>query len=292
MRNAALFLVIVTAGLPQGRTAARSGAQAAAAQAVNGTGTLLANAPMFLFPDNKRTPLATLPAGTVVRVSGKEGDWYQVVYHDAFLGDRTGYIEAANIRVRCGGLSLGARSRYAWGARCGRAAENRAKTASAARQPAGAPAAVVVGARLRVAECHLPDHVERVYRRDDVYAERRNRQPDHDLRPGAAARARCRRDGASLAQPGRWRGRDLVVPDPRTADVSASIPHPFLFNAPRTVTGTVADVPRQEFALHMDAAWVVPAGRKTQIAIFGGPSYFSGQARTRDRRHHIVGVSL
>src|SRR5580765_4566236 len=98
MHNAALFLVMVTAGLPQGRTAARSGAQAASVQVVNGTGTLLADAPMFLFPDNKRTPLATLPAGTVVRVSGKEGDWYQVVYHDAFLGDRTGYIEAANIR--------------------------------------------------------------------------------------------------------------------------------------------------------------------------------------------------
>ena len=40
------------------------------------------------------------------------------------------------------------------------------------------------------------------------------------------------------------------------------------------MSGSVADVPRRELALHLDASWVVPAGKKTQIAIFGGPSYF------------------
>jgi hypothetical protein len=59
----------------------------------------------------------------------------------------------------------------------------------------------------------------------------------------------------------------------RNANLSASIPHPFLFNTPRAVSGSVADVPRREVALHLNASWVVPAG-KTRIAIFGGPSYF------------------
>jgi hypothetical protein len=61
--------------------------------------------------------------------------------------------------------------------------------------------------------------------------------------------------------------------------LSASIPHPFLFNTPRTVTGDVADVPRRELALHANASWVVPAGRRAQLAIFGGPSYFRVKQR-------------
>jgi hypothetical protein len=56
--------------------------------------------------------------------------------------------------------------------------------------------------------------------------------------------------------------------------VTASIPHPFLFNTPRTVVGAVANVPREELAIHMNAAWILPAGRKTQITISGGPTYF------------------
>ena len=52
------------------------------------------------------------------------------------------------------------------------------------------------------------------------------------------------------------------------------ITDPFLFNTPRTVAGAVANAERRELALHMNASWVVPAGRRTQIAIFGGPSYF------------------
>ena len=68
-------------------------------QVVNGTGTVLTQSPMFLLPDAQRTPLVTLPVETVVRVVQKEGDWYRVIYHDAFLGDRTGYVQAANIRV-------------------------------------------------------------------------------------------------------------------------------------------------------------------------------------------------
>ena len=60
----------------------------------------------------------------------------------------------------------------------------------------------------------------------------------------------------------------------REGTVSASIPHPFLFNAQRSVTGEVSGVPREAVALHLNASWVVPAGRKAQVAIFGGPSYF------------------
>src|SRR5512132_54041 len=97
MRNVALTLWIVLVGLTQGRNAVTLSAQSVA-QVSNRTAILLANAPMFLFPDG-RTPLATLPSGTAVRLVGTEGDWYKIINRDSLLGDRTGYIRAVSLRV-------------------------------------------------------------------------------------------------------------------------------------------------------------------------------------------------
>src|SRR5262249_32927367 len=58
------------------------------------------------------------------------------------------------------------------------------------------------------------------------------------------------------------------------AAVTAGIPHPFTFNHLRTVTGTAPDVERREFALHLDAAVVVPAQERLRLSVFGGPSVF------------------
>src|SRR6476469_7953480 len=99
MRNVALILLMLTAGMVHGWTSGGLAAQATGVQKIDGTGTLLTEAPMFLLPDAGRTPLATLPTGTTVRVMEKEGDWLKVIQHDSFLGDRTAYIQAANVRV-------------------------------------------------------------------------------------------------------------------------------------------------------------------------------------------------
>jgi hypothetical protein len=56
--------------------------------------------------------------------------------------------------------------------------------------------------------------------------------------------------------------------------VSAGIPHPFVFNTPRNVSGVAAGLKRQEIAVHLDPSVLVSIGRATQLAIFGGPSYF------------------
>ena len=45
------------------------------------------------------------------------------------------------------------------------------------------------------------------------------------------------------------------------------------------MTGTAADVPRRELAVHTDVSWVVPVGRRAQVAIFGGPSFFQVRQR-------------
>jgi hypothetical protein len=270
MRNAALILVMMTAGLPQGRTIAIFAARANAVQAVSGMGTLLADAPMFLLPDNKRTSLATLPAGTVVRVTGKEADWYQVIYHAAFLGDRTGYIEAANIRVEAVASrppvpdSLGAPG----AAVPQRTAPRPQAQPAAARRPSSWSDRGFLSLNGTYQTTSNGFTAAMTFTQN---VEAGNLTTTYDL---------ARRPVLDVGGMGRvW--RNLAVGAAVTwlsesvdGNVSASIPHPFVFNAPRTVTGTVADVSRQEIALHMDAAWVVPAGQKTQIAIFGGPSVY------------------
>lgn len=59
------------------------------------------------------------------------------------------------------------------------------------------------------------------------------------------------------------------------APISASIPHPFLYNTPRTLTGTANDLSRSEVAAHIQAAYLIRAGDKVTVVLAGGPSFFS-----------------
>jgi hypothetical protein len=57
------------------------------------------------------------------------------------------------------------------------------------------------------------------------------------------------------------------------ADISASVPHPFFFKTPRTLTGT-ASLHREEMAAHIQAIYTVHANRTVDVALSGGPSFF------------------
>jgi hypothetical protein len=57
-------------------------------------------------------------------------------------------------------------------------------------------------------------------------------------------------------------------------DVNASIPHPFFFNTGRAIEGAAA-LKRTETAVHVQAAYVVPAGRRMLVTLSAGPSFFS-----------------
>ena len=77
-----------------------------------------------------------------------------------------------------------------------------------------------------------------------------------------------------------WRGLAIgagVSRYSRTEDVSvtARLPHPFFFGRPRTVSGTLRAQERNETAIHLQAMWVAPLGRRVEIAVFGGPSIFN-----------------
>ncbi len=61
-------------------------------------------------------------------------------------------------------------------------------------------------------------------------------------------------------------------------EISARIPHPFLIAHHRNVEGTLS-ARHEESALHVNAAYVVPATERVYFALSAGPTYFSVKQR-------------
>ena len=57
------------------------------------------------------------------------------------------------------------------------------------------------------------------------------------------------------------------------ADVTASVPHPFFFNQPRTVTGSESGIAHSETAVHLQLQYIVPATGRLHFTLEGGPSW-------------------
>ena len=57
-------------------------------------------------------------------------------------------------------------------------------------------------------------------------------------------------------------------------DLAASIPNPFFFDQPRTVSSSQSGAKHSENTIHLDAIYMVPVANKLDIGIFGGPSIF------------------
>jgi hypothetical protein len=62
--------------------------------------------------------------------------------------------------------------------------------------------------------------------------------------------------------------------DDRDLAIDGSIPHPLLFSRNRAVEGTAAGT-REERAVHIQAAYLLPVGKKMEVIVFGGPSFFT-----------------
>jgi hypothetical protein len=64
-------------------------------------GIVAVEAPVMLLPEDGRTPLATLSAGTRVEVlDAPEEGWYRISFQDNYLfGDRVGFVRAELVRV-------------------------------------------------------------------------------------------------------------------------------------------------------------------------------------------------
>ena len=58
------------------------------------------------------------------------------------------------------------------------------------------------------------------------------------------------------------------------AVLTGTVPHPFFFNQPRSVSGEAAGLKREELAINVQVRGVFPVGTKLQVMVFGGPSFF------------------
>jgi hypothetical protein len=56
--------------------------------------------------------------------------------------------------------------------------------------------------------------------------------------------------------------------------LGGSVPHPFFFDRPRAIAGSVTDLDREELAVHVQARVLAPLGSRLQLMAFGGPSFF------------------
>jgi hypothetical protein len=59
------------------------------------------------------------------------------------------------------------------------------------------------------------------------------------------------------------------------ADVTASVPHPFFFNQPRTVSGTENGIQHAENGVHLQVQYLVPVSSSVRVVVGAGPSWLS-----------------
>lgn len=72
-----------------------------------------------------------------------------------------------------------------------------------------------------------------------------------------------------------WVGAQYAMAEMKPgASVTAIIPHPLLFNAPRTVQGSINDVAHKEQNVHMDLMYALPV-RAVDVKVMGGPTFFN-----------------
>jgi hypothetical protein len=72
-----------------------------------------------------------------------------------------------------------------------------------------------------------------------------------------------------------WVGVQYAAADMKPgASITAVVPHPILFNAPRTVEGSLDDVAHKEQNVHVDLMYALPV-HAVDVKVMGGPTFFN-----------------
>jgi opacity protein-like surface antigen len=72
-----------------------------------------------------------------------------------------------------------------------------------------------------------------------------------------------------------WVGVQYAMADMKpSASISSVIPHPLLFNTPRTVQGSINDVAHSEQNVHVDLMYALPVSA-VDVKVMGGPTFFN-----------------
>jgi len=81
--------------------------------------------------------------------------------------------------------------------------------------------------------------------------------------------------GAVRIVPSLWVGVQYAAADTKpSASITAIVPHPLLFNAPRTVQGSTADVAHNEHNVHVDLLYALPL-HAVDVKVMAGPTFFN-----------------
>ena len=59
------------------------------------------------------------------------------------------------------------------------------------------------------------------------------------------------------------------------ANLQGSLPHPFVFGAPRALEGAATGLERRESVVHVPVMWRLRATSRLDVMVFGGPSFIS-----------------
>jgi hypothetical protein len=72
-----------------------------------------------------------------------------------------------------------------------------------------------------------------------------------------------------------WVGAQYAIADTKPgASITAVVPHPLLFNEPRTVQGSINAVAHNEQNLHVDLMYALPVPA-VDLKVIGGPTFFN-----------------
>lgn len=72
-----------------------------------------------------------------------------------------------------------------------------------------------------------------------------------------------------------WVGAQYAMANMKpSASITAVVPHPLLFNAPRTVHGTMSGVAQNEQNVHVDVLYALPL-HAMDVKVMAGPSFFN-----------------
>ena len=93
---------------------------------------------------------------------------------------------------------------------------------------------------------------------------------DHDVKTAPAFSV----GGAVRLVPQVWVGVQYAMSEMKpSASITAAIPHPILFDARRTVEGSISDVARNEQNVHVALMYELPVGA-VDLKVMGGPTFF------------------
>jgi hypothetical protein len=237
--------------------------------------TVVASAPIYVTtnPSSRIVPLLVAPAGTILRTTGREdGGWLQVQFDDPQWGERTGWVEKRHVRV----------STNEPAGRGGAAAP--ANTGTGREAPQSAQAQVRPGAAGKGA------WLERVYiaigggyqggAKDFTDAITFTQY----LEPARLDATYQRKNGPAIEGSGTvrlWRNLGVSVgfstfSKAGTGEVSTEIPHPFSFGQTRTGGPfTFGGVTHDETIVRVEAAVLVPVGRRAVVMVGAGPAFVS-----------------